>query len=174
MLDGGDFAGRNVRITHDLRRRRHDRRSPDAIRHGNAGQSVDVIVGNIHVVGNIRDIGSIGNLGNAGNIGIDRNVRLRLKQHCGIVEPDNDNVIDHRVEQWCSRRHSAGILRDRKSRSQFGTIGADNKFIALCRHRRIEFGADDAHCRTTGHASHHHCAKHYPVRQFLICERERP
>ena len=116
MLDGGDFAGRNVRITHDLRRRRHDRRSPDAIRHGNAGQSVDVIVGNIHVVGNIRDIGSIGNLGNAGNIGIDRNVRLRLKQHCGIVESDNDNVVDHRVEQWCSRGQSVGILRDRKSR----------------------------------------------------------
>ena len=103
-------------------------------------------------------------------------MRLRREQYCGIVEPDNDNdnVVVSRVEQRRSSGNSVGILRDRKSRGQFGAGRTDNKCFALCRHRRIEFGADDACCRAAHHAKHHHYAKHYPVRHFFICERERP
>jgi hypothetical protein len=105
MFDRGEFAIGNVRIARDLRRRRIGNRNHDARRRGDAG--------NIDVVDNLSNIGSVDILRNAGHVRIVGNVRLRLKQHCCIVE-SNVNVADSAGRRR-SNRNSVGILRDRQS-----------------------------------------------------------
>jgi hypothetical protein len=55
-------------------------------------------------------------------------VRLRLNQHCRIVDP-GFNLADPN-ERRRANRSSVGILRDWQSRSQFRTGGTDDKPIA--------------------------------------------
>ena len=162
MFDFGDFAIGNVRIARDLRRRRNDDRNHDAYDHGGAGKFI--VVGNIGVDGTFGDVGSVDILRNAGDVRAVGNVRLRLKQHCGIIEP-NINVTDH-DERRRSRRNSAGIHGDRQSRRERRSSGTDAQRIAHCRHCGTKFdGSSDAHDFTDG--------KHDPMKQFFICERER-
>jgi hypothetical protein len=165
LLDPGDFAKRNVRIARDLRRWRNGNgnRSDDSRRRRHDGRRS--AVGNIDLGGYRGDVGRIDFLGNGCNIWADRNVRLRIEQHHGIVEPDVD--LTRRIEQRRPRRNSAGILRDRESRGQRRASCTDAKRrIAHHRHHGTESGGtDDAGCRT-------HNAKHDPVTIF-ICKRER-
>ncbi len=87
--------------------------SPTDARHrGNFG-NINV-VGSIDVDGHLGDVGSVDVLRNAGDVGIDGNVRLRLEQHCCIVEP---NVTGTRHdERRRSSRSSVGIHGDWQSR----------------------------------------------------------
>jgi hypothetical protein len=101
-------------------------------------------------------------------------VRLRLKQHCFIVDANVDvNVdvnLDHHAERRRSIGNSAGILRDWQSGRQRRSAGTDAKHIA---ERRVEHvGFNDAYNYSTDHFIYD--GKHYPVKQFYICKRERP
>ena len=110
MFDRGDFAIGTVRIDRHLRRRRTAQRKHrrGVGHHGDAG--------NLDVVRNLGDVGSVDNLRNAGHVGIVGNVRLRLEQHCGIVN-SNDNVLAvHRDGQQRSNRGPFGIF-------QIGNLG---------------------------------------------------
>jgi hypothetical protein len=108
MFHRGDFAVGNVRIPGDLRRRRNGNgsRNHDACHRGNAGQRGDI--GNIDVIGNLGDIRSVDIFRNVGDVGIVGNVRLRLEQHCCIVEPNVS--VAHYLERQRSGGNSVGVL----------------------------------------------------------------
>ena len=86
VFDRRDFAIGNVRIARDLRRRGDGtgQRNHDSWRHGDAG-NIDIL-GNIDVDRHLGDVGGVDILGYDGHVGIVGYVRLRLKQHCRIVE----------------------------------------------------------------------------------------
>jgi hypothetical protein len=105
MLDLRNFAIGNVRIDHDLRRRRNGSRSRDARHRGNVGH-----YGN---VGPIVIVGRIGDIGNAGHDGVVGYVRLRLKQYCFIVDPNVD--VAHNAGRCRSNRNSVRFHGDRQS-----------------------------------------------------------
>lgn len=168
LFDPGDFANGNVRIARDLRRWRNGNgKRNDGSRHRSHDRRRSA-VGNINIVGNIdldggpRDVRRIDILGNGGNVGADRNVRLRLQQHHGIVEPDLN--LPRHVEQWRPRRNSVGILSDRQSRGQRRASSANSQCVAHYRLRGSGFDGTDA----TGCALD---ANHDPVNP-LICKRE--
>jgi hypothetical protein len=108
MFDRWDFAIGNVRIHRDLRRRRNGYRRHDVCHRGNGGLHGNVR--DVNVVGNIGNIGNVDDLRNAGHVGIVGNMRLRLKQHCFIVD-SNVNVA-HNAGWRRSNRNSVGIYRD--------------------------------------------------------------
>ena len=159
MFDRGDFANGNVRIAHDLRRRRNGNgnRNHDARHRGDVGRRS--AVGNIDVDVNRGDVGRIDILRNVGDVGTDGNVRLRFEQPCCVVEP-NVNVTHH-DERRRSSRSSVGILRDQQSRGECRTSDTNAKRIAHYRQRGIE-------CVGTNHArGFTYDGKHCPLKQFL-------
>ena len=110
MFERGDVAIGNVRIDRQLRRRRNDSGSGGACHRGNNGSHGDA--GNINIVANVNCAG-IDVLGNAGHVGNVGNVRLRLEQHCFIVDADVNGA--DRAGRWRSNRNSVGFLRDWQS-----------------------------------------------------------
>ena len=114
MFDRGDFAIGNVRIASYLRRRwnGNGKRHFDTRNWGNVGRHA--IVRNIDVDGNFGDVGIVDIVRDAGNVGINRNVRLRLEQHCRIVDA-NDNDAHH-DEQPRSNRNFVGVYGGWQSR----------------------------------------------------------
>ena len=109
MFDRGDVAIGNVRIDRQLRRRRNGTRSRGTCHRGNNGPHGDT--GNINIVGNDSSVGNVDNVtGHLGNVG---NVRLRLEQHCFIVDADVNGA--DRAGRCRSNRNSVGFLRDWQS-----------------------------------------------------------
>ena len=118
MFDRGDLAIGNVRIDRQLRRRRNGsgnrgacHRGNDGGHHGRGGPHGDA--GNINVVANVNCAGNVDVLGNAGHVGNVGNVRLRLEQHCFIVDADVNGA--DRAGRWRSNRNSVEFLRDWQS-----------------------------------------------------------
>ena len=99
MFDRGDVAIGNVRIDRQLRRRRNGSGNRGACHRGNDGN----IIANVICAG----IDVLGNAGHVGNVG---NVRLRLEQHCFIVDADVNGA--DRAGRWRPNRNSVGFLRD--------------------------------------------------------------
>jgi hypothetical protein len=111
MFDRGDLAIGNVRIDRQLRRRRNGSGNRGACHRGNDGPHGDA--GNINIVANVNCAGNVDVLGNAGHVGNVGNVRLRLEQHCFIVDADVNGA--DRAGRWRSNRNSVGFLRDWQS-----------------------------------------------------------
>ena len=104
---------------------------------GNVGHHGNV--GNINVVGNVSDVGRVDNFRDAGHFGIVGNVRLRLKQHCCIVD-SNVNVA-HSAGRRGSNGNSLGFYGDQQSWGQLRGSGTDDRRIAHCGHRGAECSA---------------------------------
>ena len=155
----------------------------DARHRGDGGQPVGNIKssGISTSSGNIRDVGNIDNLRNAGNVGVVGNVRLRLGQHCCIVDPTSTSPTT--PGGGARAGIPLGSYRDRQSRGQLRASGTDDKRIALVATWRA--GANDPSiaapptvsstttstipCRLRGLKRYRRLLK-----QLFICERERP
>src|SRR6202158_1198361 len=163
MFDRGDVGVGNVRIDRQLRRRRNGTRNRGACHCGNDGQHGDVgchwdashrgdngphdDAGNINIVGNVNNVGNVDKLRNAGHVGNVGNVRLRLNQHCFILDSYVD--VAHNAGRRRSHRNSVGFDGNRQSRGQLRTGGTDDRRIAHCGNRGTEFvAANGAHCFT--------------------------
>jgi hypothetical protein len=112
MFDRGDFVIGNVRIDCGFRWRRNGSRNGDACHRGNDGPHGHA--GHINNVANVSSVGNVDHLrnGHLGNVG---NVRLRLKQHCFIV--DSNFSVAHHNGRWRSNGDSVGFYGDDQSRS---------------------------------------------------------
>jgi hypothetical protein len=154
MFDRGDVAVGNVRIDRQLRWRRNGARNRGACHCGNDGHHGDAShrgnngshggAGNINI---IRNDGSDGNVDipwNAEHVGNVRNVRLRLKQHCFIVDSNVNVDVAHHAGRRCSNGTSVGIIRDRQSWGRLRSSRTNNDRIAHCGYRRGA-GTNDAH-----------------------------
>jgi hypothetical protein len=122
MFNRGDFVIGNVRIGRQLRRRRNGTRNRGACHRGNDGHHGDAShrgnngphgdAGIINIVANVSSVGNVDILGNAGHVGNVRNVRLRLKQHCFIVDSNVNVNVAHHAGRRRSNRNSVGFYGD--------------------------------------------------------------
>ena len=102
-----------------------------------------VNVGDIELVEYPGYLGSVDNLGIAGYGGNVGNVRLRLKQHGFVVDPNLNGA--HHFWRRRSNRNSVGIDRGRQSWGEFRRSGTDHDRIALSRRGGAEYvSANDA------------------------------
>jgi hypothetical protein len=126
MLNSRDFVIGNVRIHRELRRRRNGSRNRGTCHRGNDGHHGDAChrcndrphddAGNINIVANVSSDGNVNTLGNAGHVGNVGNVRLRLKQHCFIVDSNGNVNVAHHAGRRPSNRNSAGFYGDQQPR----------------------------------------------------------
>ena len=142
MFDRGGFAIGNVRIDH-LRRRGNGSRNRSACHRGNEGtwrRRHYAMVGHGGMASDVGNVDIFRNDGHVGNVG---NVRLRLKQHCLIVDFNVNVRPPHRAAplepefRWDPWRSAIwGLVPHQRYRRQA---------YRLCRHRYAEFvGTTDA------------------------------
>jgi hypothetical protein len=153
MSDRGDVAIGNVRIDRQLRRRRNGTRNRGACHCGNDGHHGDAShrgnngshgsAGNINIIGNDGSDGNVDIPGNAEHVGNVRNVRLRLKQHCFIVDSNVNVDVAHHAGGRCSNGTSVGIVRNRQSWGRLRSSRTNTDRIAHCGYRGA--GTNDAH-----------------------------
>jgi hypothetical protein len=122
MFNRGDFVIGHVWIDCQLRRRRNSTRNRGACHRGNNGHHGDACyrcndrsyddAGNINIVANDSSFGNVDILGNAGHVGNVGNVRLRLKQHCFIVDSNGNVDVAHHAGRRRPNRNSVGFYGD--------------------------------------------------------------